>query len=534
MTPHLRRYWPVILLMLAVPLAFAWFTGHAWEDYFITLRTSRNLVEGNGLVFNSGERVHTFTSPLGVLLPALCSWLAGASHESLALWFFRFINAGLLAVAALFVCRRSETLGLGRFGRFVFFGLLAADAKLADFASNGMETGILVFFVLLLWSELEAPVAPRALPIAIACAGLMWTRPDAFILGAALMAPHFFLRRRGTTVRPRPWRPLLRGVLLGAALYLPWFVFAWWYYGSPIPHTIVAKSVITPRFQLHEFLLLPWRTLIGDSFLTDLFLPTYWYYGGWPSLLHLFGHVLSVAAAFAWFCPALPGPARRASLSVFCGMFYVCAIIPFPWYLPPWTALAALALAFTFDDLLARARRLSHPSFASVTRVVGSLAVGVQVAVLLAAAWQMRIQQRLVENDGRREIGRWLHATAAPGDTVFLEPLGYIGYYSGLKTFDVPGLSSPEVVAAMRGGAVRFASLIERLHPTWLVLRPFEIADPRLPENAALRSYRLVRTWNARPRLDAIAFLPGRAWLEHDSEFRVFRRITGAAQPAAQ
>src|SRR5437762_13650216 len=51
------------------------YTNHAWEDYYITLRSSRNLLEGNGLVYNAGDRLHTFTSPLGVLIPALCTWL---------------------------------------------------------------------------------------------------------------------------------------------------------------------------------------------------------------------------------------------------------------------------------------------------------------------------------------------------------------------------------------------------------------------------------------------------------------------------
>ena len=58
------------------------------------------------------------------------------------------------------------------------------------------------------------------------------------------------------------------------------------------------------------------------------------------------------------------------------------------------------------------------------------------------AARELRAQQTLVENGLRRPIGEWLRANAAPGDTVFMEPLGHIGYFSGLKTYDFPGLSS--------------------------------------------------------------------------------------------
>lgn len=58
-------------------LAVGWvsYTDHVWEDYFITYRASKNLAEGNGLTYTVGERVHSFTSPLGVL------WHAGAKHR---------------------------------------------------------------------------------------------------------------------------------------------------------------------------------------------------------------------------------------------------------------------------------------------------------------------------------------------------------------------------------------------------------------------------------------------------------------------
>jgi hypothetical protein len=61
----------IFLGAFAIFLLFALCTNHVWEDYYITYRSSKNLANGHGLVFNVGERLHTFTSPLGVLLPAL-------------------------------------------------------------------------------------------------------------------------------------------------------------------------------------------------------------------------------------------------------------------------------------------------------------------------------------------------------------------------------------------------------------------------------------------------------------------------------
>jgi len=38
-------------------------------------------------------------------------------------------------------------------------------------------------------------------------------------------------------------RALLRAAGVCALLYLPWFLFAWAYYGSPVPQTVVAKGI---------------------------------------------------------------------------------------------------------------------------------------------------------------------------------------------------------------------------------------------------------------------------------------------------
>jgi hypothetical protein len=97
----------VFLAAVLVALAYTLATDHTWEDYWITFRSSKNLALGEGLVHQAGERLHTFTSPLGVLLPALCSWVTGTQSDMAALWLFRlmciaaFGGAAALAFATL-------------------------------------------------------------------------------------------------------------------------------------------------------------------------------------------------------------------------------------------------------------------------------------------------------------------------------------------------------------------------------------------------------------------------------------------------
>jgi hypothetical protein len=517
MTPS-RTRWLVIVLALTVPLGFAAFTGHAWEDYFITLRASRNLAEGHGLVFNPGERVHTFTSPLGVLIPALCTWLTGPNHEDLALWLYRALDALVLAATAALLWRRASTLRLGAIGQLVLFGLLITDAKLTDFAINGMETALLVFFTLGLWSELESPGGPHAGRLALVFGGLMWTRPDAFVLAGAILVPHLVFREQRDSPASARWGAVVRGALLGGLIYLPWFAWAWWYYGTPVPHTIIAKGAVTPPLQLSQLLLMPWRIV---SRADQLFLPTYQAFGGWPGVVVALGRALSIIANFAWLVPGWSRTGRRASLTVFIGAFYLNSIIAFPWYVPPWTALAIIALAWGWDALMTAGNLAAVRTLARLSALV---VIILYIGVLAGVAWQMRVQQRVVEDGVRRPIGEWLRAHAAPDDTVFLEPLGYIGYFSQLKTYDFPGLSSPEVVAQVRSGARDYSSVIERLRPRWVVLRPFEIHQMEFSPLHALDPYDVAERWSARARLDAITLLPGRRWCEWESEYVLYRR----------
>ena len=69
----------VVSFVAAVAMAVAdvVVTGHAWEDWYITFRHSRNFVDGHGLTFNPGERIHGFTSPLNTFLPAIGYALSG-------------------------------------------------------------------------------------------------------------------------------------------------------------------------------------------------------------------------------------------------------------------------------------------------------------------------------------------------------------------------------------------------------------------------------------------------------------------------
>src|SRR4051794_19986955 len=72
-----------ISLSLSVLVAAVLFSYGAWQrrwiadDGLIVLRTVRNLLAGNGPVFNQGERVEANTSTVWTYLVTLVSWIGG-------------------------------------------------------------------------------------------------------------------------------------------------------------------------------------------------------------------------------------------------------------------------------------------------------------------------------------------------------------------------------------------------------------------------------------------------------------------------
>lgn len=508
------QYFLLILLAMAAPAVFALTTGNIWEDFFITYRCSLNLVRGDGLVYEIGRRLHVFTSPLGVLLPAGFAKLLGTEDPILVMNAFRVFSCLVLAGAWVVAARRvAGALALGVTAAFWIL-----DAKLAAFSTNGMETALLVFFVMMSWRALADGQMTLA---GLALAGAMWTRPDGFVFVGAV-ATGAWLFRGGP---PVTWTGWLRMGLVAGVLYAPWFVWAWCYYGTPVPNTIQAKgSHLLSADSLGSLATYPFRYVFGHSTVHDAFLPPYFFFGGWPSWMGLYGRALALAAAAVVFWPRCPRPARIAGLAFVLGGAYLTVTTRAPWYFPVWQVLAYIAIGGGVATVA------SLPSVRGVVRigflgVVGALIL-TQAWLFVAVATQLREQQRLIEWELRAPMGRMLaQAAHSSQDTVFLEPLGYIGFYSGLGMRDTPGLCSPEVIKLRKGGLLSMGHLAGALQADWVVLRGMEFLRLGAEERATFeKDYSLWMVADQRANIEAVPWLPGRDFLMFDAYYTVWRR----------
>ena len=239
----------VSAILLAV-LAFAGGWQRRWmsDDGLIVLRTVRNLLAGNGPVFNAGERVEANTSTLWQYLIYLVALVTDARLEIIAMWLaliFTTVALGLAAWGTARLYRHRSTLLLLPAGGLVYLALPPAR----DFATSGLEWGLSLLWLAGLWCLLVAWAIPRkqtgrhradrfsgqATYWLAFWAGLSWlVRPELALYGglAGLLI----------IVAATSWRQ--RGLILAAALPVPagYQIFRMGYYGLLTPHTAVAKS----------------------------------------------------------------------------------------------------------------------------------------------------------------------------------------------------------------------------------------------------------------------------------------------------
>ena len=151
--------------------------------------------------------------------------------------------------------------------------------------------------------------------------------------------------------------------------------------------------------------------------------------------------------------------------------YYLTDITPYPapWYVPNGSVLAMFVFACVVQHGLELAGLLKGRNdplagrAIALIRVLGMFILSATLVLTLCAAYQLRIQQREIEDGQRKQIGLWLRQNAdAKSDTVFLEPLGYIGFFSQLKMLDWPGF----LRARGGGGRERAAyQSLGRTHP---------------------------------------------------------------------
>jgi arabinofuranosyltransferase len=216
------------------------------DDGLIVLRTVRNLLAGNGPVFNQGERVEANTSTAWTYLMYAGSWVGGPmrmEYVALALALllsvlgaaFLMLGTGRLYAPSL-RGRRAIVLPAGA---LVYIALPPAR----DFATSGLESGLVLAYLGLLWWMMVCWSQPLRVrsdrrvflgALAFVAGGSVLVRPELALMGGAALIMML--------IAARDWRRRAVIVVAGGLLPVAYQIFRMGYYGLLVPGTALAKD----------------------------------------------------------------------------------------------------------------------------------------------------------------------------------------------------------------------------------------------------------------------------------------------------
>lgn len=416
------------LLLLFTTRALFWINNpYAGEDAYITFRYSRNLVRGLGPVYNAGERVQGFTSPVWMAWNAL-----GIALFKDPVFWSRLTTVALEA-AALVVVVRMLRRHAGTMAAWAFAIFYSSWTFFAATAVSGLESSALfATLALAAWSIERRNKASGPLLGLVAL-----FRPEGVVL--SLVAA---LWTRG------------RDRVVAAGIALVGYGAIWAYYGSPVPQSLRAKAVVygTPGIWSGRH----WWEWISP-------LP----FGRWPvttegSVLFAMALICAPALVAGILALARNREARGlaalgfSTLAVWIG-YSLVGVAYFAWYMV--LPLGALA------------------TFASVglPRVTRGPWVALSIGLFVLGTWTFMptlyyIRAR-AEYSSFAVVARELMFNSKPGQSVFLEPIGMVGWANNLRIIDEIGLVSPQVAARRKQGDGWMTDVIRSERPDWLVMR---------------------------------------------------------------
>lgn len=236
-------------LWITVAVVSALWTWGIWQrrwiadDGLIVLRTVRNLLAGNGPVFNAGERVESNTSTAWTYLVYLGSVIGGPLRlEYVALALALVLSVAGVAMVMLGTARLWGPALQGRAALMLPAGALVyiAIPPARDFATSGLENGLVtawlggLWWLMVRWSQNQQSSHLGLGALAFVAGLSVLVRPELALIGGLALVM--------MVIAEPGWRRRVLIVAAGGLLPVAYQIFRMGYYGLLVPQTAIAKD----------------------------------------------------------------------------------------------------------------------------------------------------------------------------------------------------------------------------------------------------------------------------------------------------
>ena len=445
--------WQALVVVLVALAGFGWYLfaessiagrwGFSLDDSWIYATYAKNLATGHGYSFNPGEHVAGATGPLYVfVLAGLYALFGDVVVPAKILGIVCHIAASLVLMVAM-----RALLPRSRWAPLFAGVLLASSPPLLWGALGGLEIPV---YTLLLCAGIYFYAREQSILTTFCWSLGVWLRPEGAIL--ALLG---VVGRTGLSPRKVLWPAAVAVLLVGTYGLFNIAVGGWF-----LPNSVRVASHLGGNPLSSEW------TMVKEW--ADLWLGSI---GRWHPALHpvlLLPLIVVGSILVARRLPALPAffvllPGALALFRAWGGQLdrYLMPTIPFG------IVLAAIGLDYA-------SRRIGDSKAAMSVLTIGLVCFGWQAIMArrvgVAHGWNV---QNI--NGMQRFIAEATKRATSPGDTVAVNDVGAMGYFSDCYVLDLVGLTSPR-----RG----FPQAMAQFKPKYLVIFPdwfqrFGAVDPK-------------------------------------------------------
>jgi hypothetical protein len=235
------RFIAISAIAIIISIVYSYKLRWLGDDIFIGLRYVQNFLDGNGLVYNKGEKVEGFTDFLWIMLISFFSWLK--CNPLITVQTLGILSAvGTLTIFSVIVYKISSRLAI-----FIVPFITIALALNYDFntwSTSGLEASFFSFllscsFYIYFFSEFQKK-KKLILSGLFICLALL-TRPDTIVILFVANGLIVLYQLINKNTIPKIISILLFFNLAIIFIYIPYFIWRYNYYGFIFPNTYYDK-----------------------------------------------------------------------------------------------------------------------------------------------------------------------------------------------------------------------------------------------------------------------------------------------------